>query len=91
MKAQALFTGLVVMFAVACGGDDEASKVSTDKNGNGVNTSEASCCLNGSFYDCNGDGDLAQACFDNFDPGKCERDSSKDDSCKSDTGSGGGG
>ncbi len=76
---------LSAFLAVAC---SDAEPVKTDKNGNGVNTSEASCCLNGSFYDCNGDADAATACFNNFDPGSCERDEGSDDACSSGEGEG---
>ena len=72
---------LVVGLLVACGGD--AEPVKTDSSGNGVNTSEASCCLNGAFYDCDGDADLANACFNNFEPGECTRDESNDEQCSS--------
>lgn len=73
----------VALFAVACSGD-EAEPVSVDSSGSGVNRSEASCCLNGSFYDCNGDSDKADACFSNGSPGDCERDEGNDDACRSD-------
>ena len=72
-------------WAVAC---SSADPVQTDSNGNGVNKSEASCCLNKQFYDCNGDGDAAQKCFDNFDPGSCERDDANDDKCEPSGGEG---
>ncbi len=78
--------GFSCLLLVAC---SDAEKVSTDSNGNGFSKSEASCCLNERFYDCKGDGDKAQQCFDNGDPGECERDEGNDDACKSDDDEGG--
>ena len=78
MKINVVMMGVLLAMAAGCGGDD---KVSTDSNGNGVNKAEASCCLGGSFYDCDGDGDAAEACFNNGEPGSCQRDSGKDEEC----------
>lgn len=68
----ALVTGLS-LFAVACGDDD-------DDCGDTYSSEEAYCCLNGAYYDCP-TGDDAEACFNNFEPGECSRDSTKDGEC----------
>jgi hypothetical protein len=43
-------------------------------------SSSSSCCLNGSYYKCPSDS-AATDCFNNFSPGSCGRDSSKDNTC----------
>ncbi len=71
-------------------GSGTGSGSGSGTGGGGTTTSSSSCCLNGSYYECSSSAD-AQKCFDDFAPGNCRANSSKNSTCSSGGGSSGGG
>ncbi len=68
---------LVILAALSgCG-----SEGSSSSGGSTGTQSSASCCLNGSWYDCPSDSE-ATTCFDKSDPSGCTRNSDRDKECK---------
>lgn len=65
-----------VFSVLACG-----SKDSSSSSGSTSGTSSASCCLNGSWFDCPS-ADASTSCFNTGDPGSCSRNAAKDPGCK---------